>query len=152
MIFRVFPTNPLKKNFLEIIRGCECKFERYWLLTEIINERTFFEPEQLRNLLIFGTVMIPNIIQNFQLEVEVKYYLGELPIEPVENSLLWWKSRRRLDSLRTLALSYLSLPFSSTSVERSFSILKDLTSPKRNRLTNENIRNEMKVRFNSLND
>ena len=66
----------------------------------------------------------------------------------VQNYIEWWEKQHDLGELRKIALLFLSIPLSSAEVERSFSILKDMVQPKRNRIGEDSIKLEMKLRYN----
>ena len=72
---------------------------------------------------------------------EITKYRAESTIDIGENPLIWWKKKEsKYPRLSVLARKYLSVQASSTASERVFSLMGNILTKKRLRLTSENFR------------
>ena len=72
---------------------------------------------------------------------EITKYRAESTIDVGENPLIWWKKKEsKYPRLSVLARKYLSVQASSTASERVFSLMGNILTKKRLRLTSENFR------------
>ena len=72
---------------------------------------------------------------------EITKYMAESTIDIGENPLNWWKKKEsKYPRLSVLARKYLSVQASSTASERVFSLMGNILTKKRLRLTSEHFR------------
>ena len=70
---------------------------------------------------------------------EIQKYLSEGTIEVSENPLAWWKVKKfKYPKLSQLTRKYLAVQSSSTASERMFSLMGNILTKKRLRMTSEN--------------
>jgi len=86
----------------------------------------------------FANISVTNYVGSWTSEIEE--FLRK-PVENVKEPLKWWVANRHIyPNLHRMALDYLSIPATSTAVERVFSQGRQLLSFTRNRLSASNIR------------
>lgn len=81
----------------------------------------------------------------------VSAYFDDLPyLAPTDLIQFWSSNRVKFGVLCDIALEYLSIPASTATVERVFSIAGDICDRKRNRMKPETLNMQTMIRFNKL--
>ncbi|TFY79033.1 hypothetical protein EWM64_g4980 [Hericium alpestre] len=94
-------------------------------------------PQTADNTFDFGDISVGNEAERIS---ELEEYLRS-PVEKVKDPVQWWFSKRHVyPKLSRMALDYLSIPATSTAVERVFSQGRQLLHFTRNRLSPYSIR------------
>ena len=84
--------------------------------------------------------LVDDVSSLFDAKEEVVRYQLEKTISATENPLLWWKRNRDIYPLMShLALKYLCIQATSTTAERSFSLLGNIQTKKRMNLSDANV-------------
>ena len=102
-----------------------------------------FNSEKWVNLAVrFLNIIVPKDLTSFIHELEsFEFEFATLQTEfrKANNTIVYWGSVQGYPNMKKLALAILTLPYSTSSIERSFSMLKDIKEPRRNRLCPKSI-------------
>ena len=143
--------------YLDTLEKAGAKFERYFVrLGSYWNERSMFDVENMvfdgpssHDADIFTGWKIPN--ESMETLGERMDFVQQIRKQrtPINSSIQWWDNRRNVyPYLSERAINMLWRPVSSAAAERTFSILKLILRKQRNRLTEDNVRTELLIKFN----
>jgi len=119
----------------------------FWRLVQDLDPKignpSHFELTIPRELSRFSRVPVPPL--------DVCFYKALLESRPrIDNVVTFWQNQAvNMPVLSSLTLNALTVPPSSSDVERSFSALKRILTPSRNCLTEENLGIHLRLVFNS---
>ena len=125
------------------------KLKRITKYDSLIEKSILFNSKEFKKYKKYK--QIPNEINSVEISLEWKRYLETVKNMNFKNinQIKWWNNRRQeMGNLYAIAIRYLHYPFNISSVERSFSVLKDIVKSNRNKLSKENIAIELKLRIN----
>jgi len=114
---------PFKDTFLE---NCE-----------VLTFKSFNYEKWMALAKRFNNIIEPHNFTSFSHEVKSlkhEFTLLQSRHNDSSNVLVFWDSLKDYPSIRKLALAILTLPYSTAAVERTFSMLRDIKDPRRNRL------------------
>jgi len=87
----------------------------------------------------------------FQAESIIAAYFSDLPYTKTNDVLkFWWCNSAKYGKLAEIALGFLTIPASTATIERVFSIAGDIADVKRNRICPKMLEIETMLRFNKM--
>jgi len=125
------------------------KWENFSPMVEFLRKRHFFDPHAAHSGLL--SAAITGDVVDSELHAEWRRYSQMCPAPLVVGDPDFWDVHaKEFPCFTALARRFRAVPPSSSVVERSFSILKDMQDPRRTRMTEEYVRTECSLRFNYL--
>lgn len=110
-----------------------------------------FDPIQLSSLTVDYNTIKENLLLPDTCDEEWPIYVGLAKDASPSNILQFWTSvRNRVPHLAAAAILRLQMPVNSADVERSFSCLRNIDTCRRQNLKDDNLKNMLKISFNSL--
>lgn len=146
--------------FFECFGECSEKFDKYLEGEDSHPALDFWEEVRFcdpKKFLLNPTNALPKSLNRFSVSpipiqelTTYRMLCNQITEESTLEPIKFWKLYEKdMPLLSKLCLSALSIPPSSSEVERSFSALKKLMRPERNRFTEENLGIHLRIQFNN---
>ena len=113
------------------------------MIARIIQE----PPSKCPKLLSRVALLLKEKLSPAEREIE-RYNEGQFDVELEDDPFYFWENTKDFPAIASVACDILCTPASTAPVERVFSTSGDLTSGKRNRLTDYNLEREVLLRKN----
>jgi len=138
--------------YATILRQCNAKFDLYFSKFRDWwdDSQMFNAPSLIQNKFLINSMVCPSIDPS--LSGEWVRYIEMLRASDIVHvgALEWWEMRSNyLPKLYVVAIAHITVPITSASVERCFSIVTSIIRPQRNQLSSESILAELFQRYNS---